>query len=52
MTTREEMLERVRKSLGRPQASPVLGPPSALDLTGVMPPLVPEEYQAKFQAEW
>jgi L-lactate dehydrogenase complex protein LldG len=52
MTTREEMLERVRKALGRPQTGSVAGPPSALDLTGVMPPLAPEEYQAKFQAEW
>jgi L-lactate dehydrogenase complex protein LldG len=52
MTTREEMLERVRKALGRPQVSAGAAPPSALDLTGVMPSLAPEEYQAKFQAEW
>lgn len=52
MTTREEMLERVRKALERPQTGSVAAPSSTLDLTGVMPPLAPEEYQARFQAEW
>jgi L-lactate dehydrogenase complex protein LldG len=52
MTTREEMLERVHKALGSRETSPETGLPSALDLTGVMPPLAPEDYLAKFEAEW
>jgi L-lactate dehydrogenase complex protein LldG len=30
----------------------MIAPPSAFDMTGVMPPLVPEQYLAKFEAEW
>jgi L-lactate dehydrogenase complex protein LldG len=52
MTTREELLERVRKALSRRETGSVSPPPSTLDLTGVMPPLAPEEYLAKFEAEW
>jgi L-lactate dehydrogenase complex protein LldG len=52
MTTREQMLERVRNALGSRETSPETGLPSTLDLTGVMPPLAPEEYLAKFEAEW
>ena len=52
MTTREEMLDRVRKALGRSDtSSPVTALPP-LDLAGVMPPLAPEDYLAKFEAEW
>jgi L-lactate dehydrogenase complex protein LldG len=52
MTTREEMLDRVRKALGRPNDGSAIAPLPPLDLTGVMPSLVPEDYQSKFEAEW
>ena len=52
MTAREEMLGRVRKALGRPTTNSPLTPLPPLDLTGVMPPLAPEDYLAKFEAEW
>src|ERR1700691_1577931 len=52
MSTREEVLERVRKALGRPHTGSVVTPLPPLDLAGVMPPLAPEDYQAKFQLEW
>ncbi len=52
MTTRQEMLDRVRKALGLSNSGSIPPPLSPLDLTGVMPPLAPEEYQAKFEAEW
>ena len=52
MATREEMLDRVRKALGRPETGSVVAPLPPLDLAGVMPPLAPEDYQAKFEAEW
>lgn len=52
MTTRDEMLERVRKALGRPNAGPPAAPVPSLDLSGVMPPLAPEDFLAKFEAEW
>ena len=52
MTTREEMLDRVRKALGRPNTGPPVTPLPPFDLTGVMPPLAPEGYLAKFEAEW
>ena len=52
MTTRSEMLGRVRTALGRtkPESEGPALPP--LDLAGVMPPLAPEDYLAKFEAEW
>ena len=52
MTTREEMLDRVRKALGRPNTSPPVTSLPPFDLTGVMPPLASEGYLAKFEAEW
>jgi len=52
MATREQMLERVRKALGRTQASIGVPHPPTYDLTGVMPHLAPDQYQAKFEAEW
>ncbi len=52
MTTRQEMLDRVRKALGRGSSGSIPAPLPPLDLTGVMPPLAPEEHQAKFEAEW
>jgi L-lactate dehydrogenase complex protein LldG len=52
MATREQMLERVRKALGQPPTSSFPVPLPPFDPAGVMPPLAPEDYQAKFQAEW
>jgi L-lactate dehydrogenase complex protein LldG len=52
MTTRAEMLERVRKALGRPGSGSVVTALSSPDLKGVMPPLAPQDYQSKFEAEW
>jgi len=52
MTTRAEMLDCVRKALGRPNPSSPVTPLPRLDLEGVMPPLAPEGYLAKFEAEW
>lgn len=52
MATREEMLDRVRKALGRPAAGPLATPAPVLDLVGVMPSLAAEDYVAKFEAEW
>ena len=52
MTAREQMLDRVRKALGRPETGSVVTALPPLDLAGVMPPLAPEDYQAKFEAEW
>jgi len=52
MATREEMLNRVRKALGRTDSDSVIAPLPPPDFKGVMPPLAPEEYQAKFEAEW
>ena len=52
MATRAEMLDRVRKALGRPQTGSIVTPLLPPDLAGVMPPLAPEDYQAKFEAEW
>jgi L-lactate dehydrogenase complex protein LldG len=52
MSTRAEMLDRVRKALGRPQTGSVPPRLPPLDLEGVMPPLAPPDYQAKFEAEW
>ena len=50
MTTREQMLDRVRKALGRPDTGSVVAPLAPLDLAGVMPPLAPDDYLAKFEA--
>ena len=52
MTAREQMLDRVRKSLGRTETGALIGTLPPLDLAGVMPPLAPQDYQAKFEAEW
>ena len=52
MSTRAEMLDQVRKALGRPQTGSVVAPLSPLDLEGVMPSLAPQDYQAKFEMEW
>lgn len=52
MSTRGEMLDRVRKALGRPPTGSMVTPLPPVDLDGVMPPLAPQDYQAKFEAEW
>jgi len=52
MTTREEMVNRVRKALGRPDPGFTLPSLPTLDLTGIMPPLAPIDYLSKFEAEW
>ena len=52
MTTREEMLDRVRKALGRTNTGSPVAPLPPLNLTGVMPPLAPEDNLAKFEVEW
>jgi len=52
MTTREEMLDRVRKALGRTNSGSPATTLPPLDLAGVMPPLAAEDYLAKFEAEW
>jgi L-lactate dehydrogenase complex protein LldG len=56
MTTREEMLGRIRKALGRSPADRGLVPEGFArtleEMAGVMPPLPPEEWLTKFEAEW
>ena len=52
MATRQEMLDRVRKALARPASGSVVPPLPSLDLAGVMPPLSPDDYLDKFEAEW
>ena len=52
MATREEMLERVRKALGRPNTGSDVAPLPPPDLAGIMPPLAAQDYQSKFEAEW
>ncbi len=52
MTTREEVLGQVREALGRPETGSDVTPLPPLDLAGIMPRLAPEDYQAKFEAEW
>ncbi len=52
MSTRAEMLDRVRKALGRPDTGSLATPLPPLDLAGVMPPLARDDYLAKFEAEW
>lgn len=51
MTAREQMLERVRKALGRSETATPIEPPPPLDLTGVMPRLL-DDLQAQFESEW
>lgn len=56
MAGREEMLERIRKALGRLPGKPRVVPEgfarSPEDLAGVMPPHLPEDWLSKFEAEW
>jgi len=52
MTTRAEMLDRVRAALGRSQSGQEVPPLPPLDFAGIMPPLSPEDYLAKFESEW
>ena len=52
MATRQEMLDRVRKALGRPESGSVVTQLPPPDLAGVMPPLSPDDYLDKFEAEW
>jgi len=52
MATRQEMLDRDRKALGRPESGSVVTTFPPPDLAGVMPPLAPEDYLSKFEAEW
>jgi L-lactate dehydrogenase complex protein LldG len=51
MATREEMLNRVRTALGRPEAASSAPDLPALELAGVMPPIDPGEYLEKFELE-
>ena len=46
------MLNRVRKALKRPDTGFPVVPLPPLDLAGVMPFVAPEDYLAKFEAEW
>lgn len=52
---REEMLERIRKALGRPPEEPTLSSPTFAtplpDLGAVMAPIPPEELLARFESE-
>jgi len=56
MTGREEMLGRIRMALGHSPDNRGLVPEEFArapeDLAGVMPPLPPEEWLTKFEAEW
>ena len=52
MSTREKVLDRVRKALGRSQTGSAVVPPPSFDMTGIMPELAPDDYQTKFEAEW
>ncbi len=52
MTTRADMLDRVRKALQRPNPDSLGTPLPPVDLSGVMPPLASEDYLSKFEAEW
>ena len=52
MTSREEMLDRVRKAVGRTMAGGPAPVPPALDLTGVMPSVAAGDLLAKFEMEW
>jgi L-lactate dehydrogenase complex protein LldG len=52
MTAREQMLDRVRKALGRPESGSVVAPLPPLDLSGVMPAIATEDLLATFEAEW
>jgi L-lactate dehydrogenase complex protein LldG len=50
MTPREAALDRVRRALGRSNASPPTLPP--LDLSGIGPSLAPKDYLTTFESEW
>jgi len=52
MSARAEMLDRIRKALQRPPSGSTPAPLSAFDMAGILPPLNPHDYQAKFEAEW
>lgn len=52
MATREEMLIRVQKALGRPESGSIAPILPTVDLDGVMPPLAPDDYLEKFEAEF
>ncbi len=54
MTTREDMLKRIRQALSQPLEGPSVAPPNPVpteDLTGVMPAIPPEELLPKFEEE-
>ena len=51
MIAREQMLDRVRKALGRTETGLTVASLPAVDLAGVMPPLEAKDYQSKFEAE-
>jgi L-lactate dehydrogenase complex protein LldG len=51
MTTRDEMLARVRKALGQSNSSSTFTPLPPLDLSGFIPALAPQDYQSQFTAE-
>jgi L-lactate dehydrogenase complex protein LldG len=53
VTDRQEMLDRIRKALGRPLETGYEPPPDqpGPPLGNVMPPLAPEEWLPKFEAE-
>ena len=52
MTTRTEMLDRVRKALGHPDSGCPAPAAPPLDFAGIMPDVAPEDLLAKFEAEW
>ncbi len=54
MSEREEMLERIRKALGRPPGGLAETPRQAptTEMGAVLPPILPEELLPKFEAEW
>jgi L-lactate dehydrogenase complex protein LldG len=51
MATGEEMLDRIRKALGRPSGGALNEVAPFISLAGVMPPLTPNDYLAKFESE-
>ncbi len=54
MTTREEMLKRIRQALAHPPDGPSAAPAHSVPaeaLTGVMPAIAPEDLLSKFEAE-
>jgi L-lactate dehydrogenase complex protein LldG len=52
MAPREEMLNRVRMALGRPESGSIAPILPAVNLEGVMPPLDPDDYLNKFETEF